>query len=77
MEDNYSSFSIPSAPPAYKDSVLNPSQIVFHEEQKEGKRSTTNIDSFQKFIRRHEISDYFAAKLRMLEGYDIKFILDD
>jgi hypothetical protein len=34
-------------------------------------------DEFKTIIERHEISPYFAAKLRKLEEYDVTFICDD
>lgn len=35
------------------------------------------LAALRSFYGRHEISDFFAGKLRQLESFDIKLILDD
>lgn len=63
----------PSAPPpAYDDIIpsIEKKSSIFQSEEERSK-------AYQKFISEHDISPFYAAKLRTLESYKIVFVIDD
>ena len=56
----------PQGPPSY-----NPSMVPAADSE------SIRMQQFQAVVQRHEISAFFAAKLRQLEQFEIVLILDD